>query len=163
MKTRIAALAGALALTLLMSTVWGKGKPDKQLQQSAVLSAAFLLEIPDVPQYPPIVSALGSCPTGSTPFTGQFEGLTTVGDYVQEYTIVGLESGDSFTVNMKITVQAGNSFDFDFDTSEDRFVDGFVHKILVKAGSAIFLYDYAPIDTFPDVPEPPAVPVLAGC
>ena len=53
MKTRIAALAGALALTLLMSTVWGKGKPDKQLQQSAVLSAAFLLEIPDVPQYPP--------------------------------------------------------------------------------------------------------------
>ncbi len=136
-KTKLAALAGTLALTLLMSTVVG-AKPNLG---NYLPSAAGVQPLPEDGSG----AVLGVCPDGSTAFTGQFTGLQT-GSPPETNQMTYLfpdPSTGPFEVIVTITVHQDNTFRFDV-------TGGSIHKIKVKAGLGETLYDYLNYALNPD-------------
>jgi hypothetical protein len=140
MKTKLAALASALVLTLLMSTLWGKGPDLGVFLPSADPSADPPgWGVPAEPADGLGGVVLGACPIGSTPFTGQFSSLMKgeINTNPEPYSVPGStpEVPGPFEVDVTITVHSDNTFRFDV-------TGGFIHRILVKAGLGTVVYDY---------------------
>jgi hypothetical protein len=157
MKTKLAALAGTLALTLLMTlmmtTVWG-AKPTGEVlptERGAVPPDA------DGDGFPDEDGVLPVCSDGSAPITGQFTGLESDEVRTVEYPVLNEELNIVVMVEVTITVASGgrdNSIDFNIGS-------GTLSAILVKAGAATFLYDYATVaNPLHDPEDPESEPYL---